>query len=241
MRTFVRSFVAPALALGLFAVLGPSAAAADDSGPVLQPSIGGATVVLSPDVGCRTLLATGEGDCGVLTTRSGQVLFVIDKGEKIDDVLASRPWVVRVFVPDPAVADGWRPVLSTVAGSAAEPGPLFANVEAVATDLTGDGADELVLGYRSEGTGGFLNVEVLGVGRQGAPSVVLSTLLAKGVVDIRKARLVTHSAEHEAGDGNCCPTFTQRASTKVVDGELVLSEGKRLRTRAVNFPESDLG
>jgi hypothetical protein len=243
MHPLARSFVAPLLAVAVTLGVASTAGAgpSDVDGPILQPAPGGATIVLAPTQGCRTLLATGDGDCGVLTTKSGTLVFTVETGPRLDDVLVSRPWTVRILAADPAVPDGWRPVLTTVPPSPHDAGPLFANVTAVATDLTGDGDDELVLGYRSEGTGGFLNVDVVGAGADGTPTILLSTRLSKGVVDVRPGRIVTYSAEHRRTDGNCCPTFTRRAATKLVDDELVLGKGTRLRTREVDFPRSDLG
>lgn len=235
MRRLAPSFVA----LGL--VFAPGAAGSADigEGPVLVPADGGAAV-LPPTQGCRILLAAGDGDCGVLAAAAGTLLFTIEAGPRIDEVLVSRPWTVRVYRPDDAVRDGWVIALTTPpAGDDA--GPSFANVTAVITDVTGDGADELVIGYRSEGTGGFLDFEVVGTGQDGAPQVLLHERLAKGVVAVEPGRLVTYGAEYRRRDPTCCPTWIRRSATRFVDGELRLGPGSRLRTRDAEIPPGELG
>jgi len=107
------------------------------------------TKPLQPDQGCQVLLDAGTGDCAVLETAHGELVFTIEAGPYESDVLVSRPWTVRVYRASKTVPNGQEVVLATRA-QGTEPGPLFANVTGKVADVTGDGKDDLVLGYRSD-------------------------------------------------------------------------------------------
>ena len=168
------------------------------------------------------------------------MLFTIEPAEPIDDVLASRPWIVRVARRDPAVPNGWSVALTTAAQGTA-PGPLFANVTGTFEDVTGDGFDDLVLGYRSEGTGHFLDVDVIAAAADGTPEVLGHDLLDHGVVRVRPGRLVVFTPEYRRGDGNCCPTWIVRSTVRFVDGNFQVDPGRRVRTEDARIPAGDVG
>lgn len=237
MRRLVFSFVALAL-------LAAPAGAGDlrtlgQSGALLRAAADGA-LVLTPTQGCRAALSAGEGDCGVLHTAAGPLLFTIEPGPRIDDVLVSRPWSVRVYRPSPSVPDGWDLALSTQpVGS--DPGPLLATVTATIRDVTGDGGEELVVGYRSEGTGHFLDVDIVGTAPDGAARVLAHDRLHHGIVVVRPGRMVTHTPVYRARDGNCCPTWIVRSTVRFVDGEFQVDPGRRVRTEDARIPAGDVG
>ena len=91
-----------------------------------------------------------------------------------------------------------------------EPGPLYAAVTAKAADVTGDGKDELLLGYRNEGTGMILDLDIVGTDAAGAPRVLAHDDLYKGNVVLRHGRLVTYTPDYKKTDANCCPTWIVR-------------------------------
>ena len=124
----------------------------DASEAVVAPPLTPVTRTLAQVDGCRVLLDAGNGDCTVVRTAHGALVVTVEPGHRLQKVLASRPWTVRVYRPAPGVPDGWEVALET-RPDGAEPGPIYAGVTAKAVDVTEDGRDELVLGYRAEGTG----------------------------------------------------------------------------------------
>ena len=241
-----RSFVALALvvlASGLLA--GPAAAdervrilSADDA--VLGPAAAPATKIVGPVQGCQVLLDAGTGDCAFVTGEASGFAFTVEPGPRIDDVLASRPWTVRVYRPSPSVTDGWDLVLEAPA-TEGYTGALFAEVTARVTDVTGDDSPELLLGYRSEGTGQILDVDVVGMDAAGVPAVLAHDEVYKGSVLLRGQRLVTFRPVYRRADGNCCPTWIVRDVVRFDDGEFRVRPGARVPSDEVEVPPSDLG
>ena len=228
---------------GLVAGLAPVAAsggpALRSNGTLLHPPRQPRTVTLAPAAGCRTLLTAGTGDCGIVHAAGGDLLFTVEPGPLIQDGLAERPWTVTVFRPSPSLPNGWQVALATSPQNN-EPGPLYANVTAKTADLTGDGHQSLLVGYRAEGTGEILDLDIV-VGTQTGPRVAAHAELYKGVVQIQLGRLVTYAPIYNSRDGNCCPAFTERNEIRYRGGRFVVSRGPRVPTRRVNIPPGDLG
>ncbi len=198
------------------------------------------TRVLEPTQGCRTLLAAGRGDCTVVRTANGPLVVTVEPGPRIDDVLASRPWTVNVYRPSTAVPDGWDLALAT-RPEGDERGPLYAAVTARAGDVTGDGADELLLGYRNEGTGAILDLDVVGTDGDGSPRVLAHDDLYKGSAVLRDGKLVTYTPVYRRADANCCPTWIARDVLRYADGEFRVDRIERVRTKLADVPPSQLG
>jgi hypothetical protein len=258
MASLRRSPVAPGAAMvvavvAALAAVSPAAARDAGGGPrvlsarhaiVTAPdasSPGGvATRTLTPDQGCQALLDAGAGDCAVVQTAHGQLVFTVEKGAPIDDVLVSRPWIIRVYRPSPTVPDGWDLALSTTP-QGTDPGPLYANVTAKVADVTGDGGDELVLGYRSEGTGQILDFDVVGTAADGTPTVLAHDQLYKGTVVVGDGHLVTYEPVYRRTDANCCPTWIVRSTVRYHGGEFEVRPGPRVPTKRADVPPGDLG
>jgi hypothetical protein len=164
----------------------------------------------------------------------------VEPGRRVDDVLVSRPWTVRVYRPAAGVPDGWEVGLTTHADAGAD-GPLYAAVTAKAVDVTRDGADELVLGYRSEGTGMILDVDIVGTDQQGSPQVLAHDQLYKGSVVFRHGRLIAWTPVYERADANCCPTWIERDVLAYRDGAFTVDAGPKIPSRRARVPESELG
>jgi hypothetical protein len=233
--------------LTLFAGAATPALAADGvlgtSHAVLAPAGTPITRTLSPVQGCQTLLDTGEGDCTVVRTAHGDLVVTVEPGPALDDVLVTRPWIVRVYRPDPRVTDGWQVALETRRerwGDGWQPGPLYAGVTAKAVDVTGDARQELVVGYRSEGTGMILDVDVVDTTRHGAPRLLAHEQLYKGSVVFRHGALVTFAPVYKRSDANCCPTWIERDVLGFRDGRLHVDAGPRVPSRRVDVPPSEL-
>lgn len=198
------------------------------------------TRILAPDQGCQVLLDTGDGDCRAITTAHGTIVVTVEPGAPVDPGLVSRPWIVRVYGPDSTVKDGWSIDLST-RPSGSDPGPLYANVTAIAADVTGDGHDELLVGYRSEGTGQILDVDIVGTTRAGAPKVLAHDQLYKGTVVAKHGRIVTYTPVYRGNDANCCPTFIERGTIRFLHGAFHVEPGARTPTKRAHIPPGNLG
>jgi hypothetical protein len=229
--------------LGLAALTGPAAASGDTplhpNGTLLRPPRQARTVTLASTNGCQTRLAVETSDCGVVHATGGDLIFTVEPGPPLQDGLVSRPWTVTIYRASPSVPDGWQVALVT-SPQRGDPAPVYANVTARTADLTGDGHQTLLVGYRAEGTGEILDLDIV-VGTATGPRVAGHREFSKGVVQILPGRLVTYAPIYRARDGNCCPSFTERDEIRYRTGSFVLSAGRRAPTRRVNIPPGDLG
>jgi hypothetical protein len=234
--------VFPVGLLGLAALAGPVAASGDTplhpNGTLLHPPRQARSVTIAPDTGCRTLLPVGTGDCGVVHAAGGDLIFTVEPGPPPQDGLVSRPWTVTIYRASPSVPSGWQVALVT-SPYRGDPAPVYANVTARTADLTGDGHQTLLVGYRAEGTGEILDMDIV-VGTATGPRVAGHREFYKGVVQILPDRLVTYAPIYRARDGNCCPSFTERDEIRYRAGSFVLSTGPRAPTSGVNIPPGDL-
>jgi hypothetical protein len=209
-------------------------------GAVLERPVTPVIEALSPVQGCHALLDTGPGDCTVVRTAGADLVVTVEAGRRIDDILVSRPWTVRVYRLAPGVPDGWELALATHPEDRAD-GPLFAAVTVKAVDVTRDGHDELVVGYRSEGTGMILDVDIVGTDPGGVPRVLAHDQFYKGSVVFRGGHLVAWAPVYKRTDANCCPTWVQRTVLDFRDGAFNVEAGPRTRSRRVDIPASELG
>jgi len=228
-----------------FSVLAPTAAIAEGETlgrgrAVLRPPRDELIRVLSPFHGCQVLLDSGDGDCAVVDTANGQLVFTVESGPPIDDVLVSRPWTVRVYqeTNETGHANEWKVELAT-RPQGSDPDPVYADVRAEVGDVTGDGKPELLVGYRSEGTGQILDVDIVGTTDDGTPKVLAHDQLYKGTAKIKGGTLITWSPVYEKTDGNCCPTWIRRDIVRFRDGAFVVQRGPRVPTAQANIPPGD--
>jgi hypothetical protein len=245
MPRFLRCLCAVALGVGAVGLLGVTAGADDrvrmltDRDAILRPPTTAVTKSVTPVQGCQVLLDSGDGDCAFVQRADGDFAFTIESGPTLDDVLASRPWTVRVFRPSATVPNGWELALEATP-TEGYTGALYAAVTAKVADVTRDGEDELVIGFRSEGTGGILDLDVVGIAEGGAPRVLAHDQLYKGTVVVRADRLVTYTPVYRRSDGNCCPTWIQRARVTFDDGAFRVHPGRRTHTERADVPPGDL-
>ena len=238
-----------AVALGAWvialSVLAPLAALAGGTtltrhGAVLRPPRDELIRELSPVQGCQILLDAGDGDCAAVTTANGQFVFTVEAGPRVDDVLVSRPWVVRVWqatsVPDHA--DEWKVVLAT-RPQGSDPGPVYADVKAVVGDVTGDGQPELLVGYRSEGTGQILDLDIVGTTKRGTSTVLAHEQLYKGSAKIKDGSLVTWEPVYRKAEANCCPSWIRRDVVHFRGGAFVVQHGPKVPTARAHTPPGD--
>lgn len=233
-------------ALGTAALVAAPAAASghhrtlSSRGAIVRPPKVPVTKTLQPVQGCQVLLDAGTGDCAVLHTAHGTLVFTIEAGPYESDVLVSRPWVVRVYRTSKTVPAGEEVGLET-RPQGTQPGPLFAAVTAKIADVTGDGKPELLIGYRSEGTGQFLDVDVVSTKADGEPVVLAHERLDHGVVKLESGRIIQYTPVYEKGDANCCPTSIERDTIRWRDGTFHVERGPRTPTKKAQIPPGDLG
>ena len=114
---------------------------------------------------------------------------------------------------------GWDVAL----GLPESPDPLFANVAVKAADVTGDGRPELLLGYRSGGTGQFEAYDVVTY-EQGKQLRVAAHRqgLHKGSAALEGTMIVDYSADEESPE--YCPTKARRTGIAFSGGEFRVAE-----------------
>ncbi len=219
----------PATAAGVGARLSPS-------GALVQPTASSRTVSLAAGAACQTLLTRPGGQCGLVDAPAGRFLFTIEAGPSAVTDPASRPFMVTIYRP--LTAERWVPALQTQPTDGAA-GPLFATVIARTATLAGAGPS-LVIGYRSDGSGAFLAVDVV-VGSRHGPRVGGHLLLDQGVAVIRSGQLVTYASVYRPRDANCCPSFVERTVVGARGTGFVIDQAGRLRIGQVQLPDSELG
>jgi hypothetical protein len=173
---------------------------------------------IDAEQGCRTFVETPDGRCEIVMMAGGNALWTIDAfpgsgpGEQV--------WRVRIRVRSPSMPDGGWDVALALPES---PDPLFANVAAKSADVTGDGRPELLVGYRSVGTGQFEAYDVVAY-EPGQPLEVAAHRegLHKGSVELVGIRIVDYSADEESPE--CCPTRARRTAIVFEDGAFVVAE-----------------
>ena len=155
-------------------------------------------------------------------------------------MLVSRPWVVRIYSEsrEPGHANEFTEGLVT-RPQGDDVGPLYAHVQAVVGDVTGDGKPEVFIGYLSEGTGQILDIDIVTTNKQGEPTVLGHEQLYKGVAEVQTGRLVVWTPVYRKADANCCPTWVRRDVVRSRSGELVVDRGPKVRTAKVNVPRGD--
>ena len=200
--------------------------------------VDGATRDLGPDDPCRDVVTTADGSCLLVQGSDGPLLVTVEPGPPIDDAFADRPWVVQVLASG-AAPGTWVPALST-RPDGADPGPIYAGVTVRAADVTGDGHDEVVIGYRNSGTGDILELDVVGWSN-GRVRVLADDVVYKGSVRLRPGSIVEWTPVYRSHDANCCPTWIARDVVTFRDGKFHVRRAARVRIEKADVPPSDIG
>lgn len=140
----------------------PTEVVLSTQGRILAPG-SGAVRPLPEDAACALLASPGTtAECGELATSGPRAVWLIETAPAGNGATA-RAVRVLTYVPDEG---GWVTRLE-----AADPGgESWAEVGAVSTDVTGDGAQELVVGFRD--TSGSLGYDIVGTSPGGVPEVL---------------------------------------------------------------------
>jgi hypothetical protein len=160
---------------------------------------------------CRTFLETPGGTCEIVMMAGGNALWTVEAVEATGT--GERTWHVRIRVRSKTMPDGgWDIALALPDNS------MFANVAVRAADVTGDGRPELLVGYRSGGTGQFEAYDVVTY-EQGNPLQVVAHRqgLHKGSVALEGTTIVDYSTDEQSPE--CCPTSARRTAIAFSNGE----------------------
>jgi hypothetical protein len=160
---------------------------------------------VDPELACRTFVEAVDGNCDIVMMAGGNALWTVEP--LADTGTGERPWRVRIRVRSKTMPDGgWDVALQLPDGAP------FANVSVRSHDVTGDDKPDLLVGYRSGGTGQFESYDVVTYD-EGKPLAVVAHRegLHKGSVSLDGTNIVDYSADQESPE--CCPT---RASRTVI-------------------------
>jgi hypothetical protein len=170
---------------------------------------------IDAEAGCRTFLSQPSGDCAIVAMAGGNALWTNEAiSGRVGD---ERVWRLRIWTRASVVPDGgWQVALELPRRASPTQPRTFAAVGVHAADVTGDGAPELLIGYRAGGTGQLESYDVVTY-RTGAPPRVGAhrEQLHKGSVTVDGARVVDYSAD--AGTAECCPTSTTKTTIEFRD------------------------
>lgn len=158
----------------------------DDDAVLVTPN-GGKPVEVDSDDPCAAL--TGDGTCAV----TGDLMWVVVP-------MRTERSPVTVYRVDGSTA---TPVLMVEPESRAE----YASARVEAVDLDDEAGDELVVGLRNAGTGGLLQIDIVG----GEGAVVAHVTLDRGRAALDGGVLRTWAARYLPDDPNCCPSRFQQA------------------------------
>ncbi len=201
----------------------PAGAVISTAGAVMAaPKPGDNTAPYDAAAGCLSLAEPGfEALCGVAHTTGGDLIWVTEKA-------TSTPFGRRAFVYSIA-GDQATIQLVTLDDNAAN----FVSIGARVLDLTGDGADEIVFGFRSIGTGKYLDLDIVG----GQAKVIGHRSLDRGAVRITGNKLESWSALFAPTDADCCPSQAEHSVVRFSDGTLRV-EGLQI-VPSTQVPASD--
>lgn len=161
---------------------------------------------------CQSLVTPGIlGECGEVLAGATRVIWVVERAIASGGATAHT---VRLFtfVSD---AGGWVEWLQ-----ASDPaGDRWTDVNVLPADLTGDGVQELLVGFRGTDELSTLEYDVVGYGQQAVPQVLAHpTPLPRGAVVVSGAQIQEYAAQFPNGEPPCCPPQFLRSLIEFEEG-----------------------
>jgi hypothetical protein len=154
--------------------------------------------------GCASLADRGpwEVECDVVSAAGTDLAWMVAEHRgtgalqaRVFRRLAGNQWVVALAAEDQDRIE-------------------WAGVVVKAEDASGDGQPEIVFGFRHQGTGQILELDVVG-----APGeVVLHRELDKGTAQVRPGQIDDWSAQFAPEDANCCPSSFLHSTIRFAEG-----------------------
>jgi hypothetical protein len=165
---------------------------------------------------CRTFLETPGGACEIVMMAGGNALWTVEAVEATGT--GEQTWRVRIRVRSKTMPDGGWDIAFALSDNA-----KFASVAVKAADVTGDGRPELLVGYRSGGTGQFEAYDVVTYEQREQLEVAAHRQgLHKGSVALEGTTIVDYSADEESPE--CCPMKARRTAIAFGSGEFRVAE-----------------
>jgi hypothetical protein len=185
-------------------------------GTQLQAPSNPDTRQIDAEQGCRTYVETPGGQCEIVMMAGGNALWTVEAVEATGT--GEQTWRARIRVRSKTMPDGGWDIALALPDNA-----MFANVAVRAADVTGDGRPELLVGYRSGGTGQFETYDMVTY-EQGEPLEVAAHRrgLHKGSVALDGTTIVDYSADEESPE--CCPMKARRTAIAFNGGEFRVTE-----------------
>jgi hypothetical protein len=162
---------------------------------------------------CRAL-----GDPGWAVEACGRVAMA--GGERV--------WLTEHMAVPGSAADAWRAyVLHWSPGAGAwlvdlrfeddAAAQVFA-VNVLASDLTGDGREELVFGFHHTGSGDVLAYDVVTDVPGGTVATRVHRQLDHGTALVADGRITDYAAQYPNGEPTCCPAYTEKSVVSASGG-----------------------
>ena len=164
--------------------------------------------------GCASLADRGpwQVECDLVTAKGVDLAWMVAEHRATGEL---RSYVFRRLV-----GQQW-----TVALSAEDADPIeIAGVVVRTEDASGDGQPEIVFGFRHQGTGQILELDVV----EAPGKVVLHRELDKGSATVRAGQIDDWSAQFDADDANCCPSTFLHTVIRFTDGAWRLVEQQQI-------------
>jgi len=176
---------------------------------------------------CTALIDPGTlGSCGEVLVAAQRVVWVVQQAAT---PTGSPALTVRIstYVPD---AGGWVEWLQ-----AADPaGERWSDANVLASDLTGDGVAELLVGFREIGEARTLEYDIVGYSQANLPEVLAHPDAAvRGSVVVSAGSISEYSAQYPNGEPVCCPASFLRRTIAFQDGFFRVSGTETVLTAAV--------
>jgi hypothetical protein len=173
---------------------------------------------IDPEQACRTFLETPAGQCAIVMMAGGNALWTLDALPR--NGAGEQVWHLRIRTRSNTMPDGGWDVTLALPDS---PEPALAGVAVKAADVTGDGRPELLVGYRSAGTGQFEAYDVVTY-EPGKPLEVAAhrQQLHKGSVALDGTTIVDYSADESSPE--CCPTTARRTAIAFDGGDFRVTQ-----------------
>jgi hypothetical protein len=169
-------------------------------------------VVATAAAPCQTLITPGIlGECGEVAVGDTRVVWVVERAIAPNATTAHTARLFT-FVPD---AGGWVEWLQ-----ASDPvGERWTDVNVVPADLTGDGVQELLVGFRGTDELSTLEYDIVGYGQQAVPQVLAHPDASPlGAVVVSAGQIQEFAAQFPNGEPPCCPPQFLRSTIAFEEG-----------------------
>lgn len=194
-----------------------------DGALLKSPEEGAEERELDPDDGCVSLADRGyKPACGLARTSGGELIWLTEQKE-------SAPGSLRAYVFKKS-GTLWTPLLFAEDASRTN----WVEITSKVFDISGDGKDEILFGFRLQGSSTFLEIDAV----DGSGQVVFHRSLNKGRAKAYGGRLEDWSAQFGPGEANCCPSSFLHSVIRFDSGRWRLAASDSVKPETL--PTSDL-